>query len=388
MGKRILSIDIVRGLVMIIMALDHMRDLLHVTALTQNPTDLATTTPALFASRWITHLCAPVFVFLSGVSVYLSARRKTVADMRRFLFARGFWLIVLEFTVINFLLWFDVHFRILLLQVIAAIGMGFIVLALLFKVAPRVLGLIGIIIIFLHNLLQYVPITNPASFPNVLRNILFTPGIQTVSPDFLFFTAYPLIPWIAIMLVGYSFGRVYDKEEKQRNKILLNTGIAALGLFILIRLVNVYGDPAPWSQQKNFLYTVMSFFNVTKYPPSLLFILLFLGICRLLLFYSERLPKGIQNVLSVYGQVPMFYYLVHWMLIRLATILLAYAQGFMWSDMVFAPFGFGRPATGFGLGLAGVLLSWMCLVILLYPLCKWYAGYKKNHPEKLWLRYL
>lgn len=387
MVKRIPSIDIVRGLVMVIMALDHIRELLHTHAITNNPVDLATTTPALFASRWITHLCAPTFVFLSGVSVYLSARRKTLAAMRRFLITRGLWLILLEFTIINFMVWFDVHFRILMLQVIAAIGAGFIVLALLLKLPPRVLGWIGLLIIFLHNLLQFVP-PSESSFLNVLRNILFTPGIQNVSPHFQFFTAYPIVPWIAIMLVGYSFARVYDKEEKQRNQVLFNTGIAALGLFVLLRLVNIYGDPAPWSQQKNFLFSVLSFFNVTKYPPSLLFILLFLGICCMLLRFAESWPKGIQKLLSIYGQVPMFYYLLHWMMIRITTIILIYAQGFTWGDMQTTPFGFGRPAAGFGLGLVGVLVIWVVIVALLYPLCKWYAGYKKNHPSTFWSRYL
>ena len=387
MNKRILSIDIVRGLVMIIMALDHIRDLLHVFALTQSPTNLATTTPALFMSRWITHLCAPTFVFLSGVSVYLVSKRGNAANQRSFLLKRGLWLIILEFTIINFLLWFDVECRILMLQVIAAIGAGFIVLSFLLQSSPRVIGIVAIVIIFAHNLLQFVPPSENA-FLNVMRNLLFTPGIQQVSPDFMFFTAYPLIPWIAIMLLGYSFGKMFTYPPVQRDRKLYRIGGSALLLFIILRFVDVYGDPLPWQQQETTLYTILSFVNVTKYPPSLLFTLLFIGITLILLPLSEKLPKAIQNILAVYGRVPMFYYLLHWALVRLSLFVLAFLQGFHWKDLQFGPFQFGRPAEGFGVGLGGVLIVWILIVLILYPACKWYSKYRMDHPEKWWLRYL
>ena len=387
MNKRILSIDIVRGLVMIIMALDHVRDLLHSQALTNSPTDLNTTTPALFFSRWITHLCAPTFVFLSGVSVYLASKRKSIGDTRRLLVKRGLWLIVLEFTIVNFMLWFDVQFRVLIMQVIAAIGVGFIVLSLLLKVSPRVLGIIALVIIFSHNLLQFVPLSKN-SFVSVLQNIFFTPGLKVFSSNFMMLFAYPLIPWIAIMLLGYSFGRLFEKEEPARNKIFLRIGLGALTLFVLLRLLNVHGDPAPWSAQKSVLYTFLSFMNVSKYPPSLIFDLLFLGIAITFLSFAEKLPKSLRNVLSVYGSVPMFYYLLHLVLIRIAVFIMVFAQGFQWKDLQFGPFQFGRPASGSGMGLAGVLLAWLAIVAILYPLCKWYSRYRSNHPEKQWLRYL
>ncbi|HYF31267.1 MAG TPA: heparan-alpha-glucosaminide N-acetyltransferase domain-containing protein [Chitinophagaceae bacterium] len=386
MSKRIASIDIVRGLVMIIMALDHVRDLLHVSALTQSPTDLSTTTPALFFSRWITHLCAPTFVFLSGVSVYLASFAKDTAAQRRFLLTRGLWLIVLEFTLINFTLWFDVQFRILMLQVIAAIGVGFIVLSFLLKVSPKVIGILAAVILVSHNLLQFVPPSGSAAL-NVMRNLFFTPGPQ-VSGGFMFLVSYPLIPWIAIMLLGYSLGSLFRQQEGYRNKLLLGAGIGALMLFVVLRWTNVYGDPVPWSQQKDALFTVLSFVNVTKYPPSLLFTLLFIGITLLLLRFADKLPALVKRILSVYGSVPLFYYILHLLLIRLAVFIMVFAQGFKWNDLLFGPFQFGRPAAGSGIGLGGVLLVWLAIVALLYPVCKWYSRYKQLHPGKLWLRYV
>lgn len=387
MNKRILSIDIVRGLVMVIMALDHVRDFLHFSALTHNPTNLATTTPAIFFSRWITHLCAPTFVFLSGVSVYLAIKRSDISNRRNFLLKRGLFLILLEFTIINFALWFDVEFRILILQVIAAIGAGFIVLSFLLKVSPRVLGIIGLVIIFTHNLLQLAPASG-SSFVNVLRNVLFTPGIQQVSPDFMFLISYPLVPWIAIMLLGYSFGRLFEKPAEARSKALAWIGVGGLLLFIALRMVNTYGDPSPWSEQKNTLFTMLSFVNVTKYPPSLLFILLFIGMALVLLWFSEKLPRKLQEVLAVYGRVPLFYYLLHLWLIRLALFVMVFVQGFEWKDLSFAPFQLGRPTAPSGIGLAGVLVVWLMIVAILYPVCKWYGNYKMNHSEKKWLKYL
>lgn len=387
MNKRIVSIDIVRGLVMIIMALDHVRDLMHSRSLINNPTDLATTSPALFFSRWITHLCAPTFVFLSGLSVYLQLKRKTLSETRRFLLTRGLWLIILEFTIVNFSLWFDFQFRILAMQVIAAIGFGFIILSFLLKLPPKIIGIIAIVIIASHNLLQFVPASENTSV-TVLRNLFFTPGLQVVSKNFMFLFAYPIVPWLAIMMLGFAFGTVFEKELSARKKILLYAGLSALLLFFLLRMLNIYGDPAPWNSQKNTLYTVLSFFNVTKYPPSLIYTLLFLGIAILSLRFAGLLPQPLQKFLSAYGSVPMFYYILHLLLIRLSTFIMVFAQGFGYSDLNFSPFRFGRPDAPSGLGLAAILGVWVLLVALLYPVCRWYSHYKRNHPEKLLLRYL
>ena len=388
LDKRIQSIDIVRGIVMIIMALDHIRDLMHTTSLTQSPTDLTTTTPALFFTRWITYLCAPTFVFLSGTSAYLSFKRSmSINKTRKFLLKRGLWLIILEFTLVNFALWFDFEFRILMLQVIAAIGAGLIVLSFLLKANPKKIGAIALFIIFAHNLLQFIP--RPGnSFLNVLLNVFFIPGPQIVSPDFMFFTSYPLIPWIAIMLFGFSCGRVFERETDYQKKWLLNTGLAALILFTILRFVNKYGDPSPRITGQDNIQTILSFFNVTKYPPSLIFDLLFLGITFILLSFAEKFPVVVQRVLSVYGKVPLFYYLLHLYFIRLAVFIMAYAQDFKWKDLLFGPFQFGRPASGSGIRLLIIYLVWFIIIALLYPLCKWYGNYKTSHKENKWLRYL
>ncbi len=388
LNKRIQSIDIVRGIVMIIMALDHIRDLMHVTSLTQSPIDLKTTTPILFFTRWITYLCAPTFVFLSGVSAYLSMKRRGDIDStRRFLLKRGLWLILMEFTLVNFALWFDFQFRILMLQVIAAIGAGFIILSFLLKVNVRTIGIVSLLIIFTHNLLQFLPQVNNKLL-SVLLNIFFIPGPQAVSKNFIFFTAYPVIPWVVLLLLGFSLGGIFERDTTYQKKRLLNFGIIALLLFVVLRFINVYGDPFAWSAQKNTAMTIVSFFNVTKYPPSLQFDLLFLGIMFLLLAVTTNLSGWLQKVFSVYGKVPMFYYLLHLYIIRLAVFIMVFAQGFHWNDLLFGPFQFGRPAKGSGISLIMVYVVWLLIVILLYPLCKWYGNYKMQHKEKEWLRYL
>lgn len=388
MKTRVHSIDVVRGIVMIIMALDHCRDLLHFSSLFLNPTDLSQTTPGLFAARWITHLCAPTFVFLSGVSVYLSMQRsENSSSLAAFLRMRGLWLILLEITVVNFAIWFDVHFRLVMIQVIGAIGFGFILLSFLLKVAPKKIGIAALIIIALHNLLQLVSLpANPAVA--AVFNILVAPGLLSVSPSFSILISYPIIQWTAIMLLGFAVGQIFTQERTRMNARLLRYGLVSLLVFVLLRFVNLYGDPAPWQSQKSTLFNIFSFFNVTKYPPSLQYTLLFLGIAFLLLRFANNLPSVVRKVLIIYGQVPMFYYLLHFYLIRLATFIMVFAQGFSYKDLLFGPFQFGRPAHSSGVGLMAVVAIWLLIVALLYPLCKWYGTYKRNHPEKDWLRYL
>ena len=374
---------------MIIMALDHVRDLLHVTSLTQGPTDLNTTTPILFFTRWITYLCAPVFVFLSGSSAWLSVKKTN--DYKRsgnFLLTRGIWLIILEFTLINFALWFDIHLRILMLQVIAAIGFGFILLSLLLRVNPKVLAAIALLIIAGYNLSQYLPkIEN--GFLNSLFAVLFQQKLFPISPNFVFLVAYPLIPWFGIMLLGFACGKIFTLDDATRKSGWLGMAIISLVLFTLLRVINGYGDPRPWDVGKTGIYTVLSFLNVTKYPPSLLFDLLFLGIMFLLLGLFDKVSGKFQQAISVYGKVPLFYYLLHLYMIRISVFIMVFVQGFHWKDLSFAPFQFGRPLAGSGISLGLVYLVWLIIVLLLFPLCKWYMHYKaKNYDKRWWLRYL
>jgi uncharacterized membrane protein len=382
--KRIQSIDFARGLVMVIMALDHVRDLMHTDAFTQDPTDLNTTTPILFFTRWITHLCAPTFVFLSGVSVFMSLESsKNLAEVRSFLFKRGLWLLFLEVTVVNFGIWFDIHFQTIMFQVIGAIGFGFIVIGFLLKFSTSGIGRVGFFLLLLYPLLALVP------FSDGIRNslgILFFPALIPVGAKFTFFMSYPPIPWLAIMMLGFGFGPVFlDKSSKS---LFLKYGLISLGLFSVVRLVNIYGDPALWSVQKNAVYTLLSFFNVSKYPPSPLYVFVTLGVIFLKMWWAEGRNNKLIEIMKIYGKVPLFYYLIHWYVVHLTMFAIVFVKGYKVSDLVFGPFKFGRPESGGGVSLSYVYLIWLVIVILMYPLCKWYGTYKEANKSKTWLRYL
>jgi len=386
--KRIDSIDFVRGLVMIIMALDHTRDFMHVDSLVQNPLDLAATTPVLFLTRWITHFCAPVFVFLSGTSAYLSMKkRNNYKQSRDFLLSRGLWLVILEFTVINFALWFDLHFRILLFQVIAAIGFGFIILSLLMRVPAGILGIVAVIIIFGHDFLSRVLSENDSILKQALSPLNNFNSYQITS-KFAFVIAYPVLPWFGIMLAGFAAGRWFGLSEARRKKVFLQAGVVTLVLFIVLRLTNNYGDPSLWSAQRNGIYTLLSFINTSKYPPSLLFTLMTLGAMFILFYFAEGRTGRLKNTVSVFGRVPFFYYLIHLYLIHTLLIIILFIQGFHWFDLSFEPFRFGRPDAPSGISLWLVYLVWIGIVALLYPICRWYGKYKLSHKENKWLRYL
>ena len=386
--KRENSIDIVRGIVMIIMALDHVRDLMHVNALTQSPTDLATTTPILFFTRWITHLCAPIFVFLAGTSVYLSLKRKNnFTETKQHLIKRGFWLLLLEFTLVNFGLFFDIGFHTLLFEVIAAIGFGFIIMGLLLKIPAKQLGMLGLIIIFCHNIFPLIPFAE-GSLLKAIVSPFFSPTVIPFFAGKVFFIAYPPIPWLGIMLVGFAFGQFFMKEQSERKKLFVKIGFSALSLFAIIRFINIYGDPALWSVQKNAVFTFLSFMNVTKYPPSLLFCLVTLGILFLLLAFADQFHNRIKKVTTVYGRVPLFYFVVHFYVIHIITLFMLLLQGFNWSQFEFATGTFGRPKNlESGLPLWAIYLIWLCVVSILYQPCVWFGEYKtrKSH---WWLRYI
>lgn len=384
--KRLTSIDFTRGFVMIIMALDHTRDFMHVTSLTQSPTDLTTTTPVLFFTRWITHLCAPTFVFLAGVSAYLYFKNEGMAKARQFLLSRGIWLLILEFTVVNFGLWFDIHFQAFMFEVIGAIGFGFIVLGLVLSVSARTLGIIGLIIVFCHNLFPVIPFAEGSILRTTLSP-LFGPASFPLTPSVIFIIGYPPIPWLGIMLVGFASGMMFELEDEKRKNILLKIGVGALLLFVVIRIVNVYGD-APWSLQKNGLLTFLSFINVTKYPPSLLFVLLMLGITFLILYFADGVRNKAVDFVMVYGKVPLFYFIVHFYLLHLLMVIIMLLQGFQWQELDFNPFGFGRPKAQSGVELWVIYVIWISVVLALYPVCKWFGNYKKVHSENKLIKYL
>lgn len=380
---RVRGIDIVRGLAMVVMALDHVRDLFHAPSLVSSPTDLATTTPAIFLTRFVTHFCAPIFVFLAGTSAYLSLRKTgDVKAARRFLVKRGLWLTLLEFTAVNFGIWFDVDFDTILIQVIAAIGFGFIFLGLLLKWSPKTIGIIGIVLVLIQTILPILPVAD--GIAKTAISALFFPTAFNIGSHFILY-AYPILSWTAILFMGFGTGKLFTEDNYQSR--LLGLGSVLLASFILLRFFNI-GDIAPWSEQKNLAFTVLSFLNVTKYPPTLLFCLLTLGVMFLLIWLSEKASGKVTSILETYGKVPMFYYLLHWYLIHITLLITLRFQGITFDEMDFSGLQFGRPkAIPSGLSLVWVYVVWIGIVCVLYFPVKWYARYKATH-SATWLRYV
>ena len=385
--KRIFSIDFARGLVMIIMPLDHVRELMHINSLTGGPTNLATTTPILFFTRWITYLCAPIFVFLAGTSAYLSNKKRTASEAKKFLAKRGFWLIVLEFTLVNFGMFFDPGFHTLIFEVIGAIGAGFVILSLLLELSPSVIAMIGLVIFFGHNIYDIISFSDHSIVKEIL-DPLITLKVYPVSGHSVLIIAYPVIPWLGIMLLGYGSGKLFEYSDQNRKKLFTVIGILALLLFVGLRILNGYGDPVPWAIQKNSLFTFLSYVNVTKYPPSLLFGLVTLGILFLIFAIVENVRGKFMDFVSVYGKVPLFYFLVHFYLVHLITIVLMLVQGFRWSQLDFASGNFGRPkGVESGVSLGVIYIIWICVVLALYKPCAWFGKYKSTHTQ-WWLKYI
>ena len=403
-GKRIDSIDFLRGIVMVIMMLDHTRDFVHNATYQFDATDPTHTNVALFFTRWITHFCAPVFVFLAGTGAYLQyARGKSKRELSKFLLTRGLWLIVLEVTLVKLAVFFNFDIRFLgFLQVIWVIGVSMIVLAALIHLPLKVITAFGLLMIVFHNLFDRFRVESwrgPESpVPSVgakLWMVLHQPfeAFPVVGfPSPIVFVVYPLIPWIGVMAVGYAFGALYELDPQRRRRFLLNIGGIATALFIVIRAINVYGDPSQWSQQKTIVYTVLSFLNTTKYPPSLLFLLMTLGPSIFALAFFERRETNdggwIRQFFVTFGRVPLFFYLLQWFTAHLISILLHWAFGKPTAWLFQSPIDLfsGPPqATGFNLGI--VYLAWITGVLILYPLCKWFAGVKQRRRD-WWLSYL
>lgn len=373
---------------MVIMALDHVRDLMHVDSITQSPTNLDTTSPLLFFTRWITYLCAPTFVFLAGTSAYLSFKNKAdVAGSRGFLIKRGLYLILLDLVVVNFALFFDPGFHTILFEVIATIGFGFIVLGLLLKAPVKTIGIIGLVILFCHNLVPLLPLAGNSAGKTIL-SFLFNQTAVPVFSNRIFIMAYPPIPWLALMLLGFTSGVFFEKTVETRRKLFVIIGFSAIFLFLALRFLNVYGDPVRWTSQSTSVFTFLSFMNVTKYPPSLQFCLVTIGIMFFLLAATESSKNKFSKILSVYGKVPLFYFLIHFFLIHLLMLGLLFIQGFSWEQMDFASGNFGRPrGLESGVPLWTIYLIWIGVVVILYKPCLWFGKYKSTHTY-WWLKYI
>ena len=399
--SRIDSIDLLRGIVMVIMMLDHTRDFVHNAALRFDPLDLSQTNTLLFLTRWITHFCAPTFVFLAGTGAYLQlARGKSKSELSRFLITRGLWLIVLELTVVRLGASFSFDPRLLaFLQVIWVIGVSMIVLAAIIHLPLKVIAAFGVAMIALHNLLDKFPVQGwrgPGSpVPGIgakLWMILHQPGVFPIAefPSPIVFALYPLIPWIGVMAAGYAFGALYQMEKTRRRRWLVTIGASAIFLFIVVRITNLYGDPSEWSRQKNMIFTVLSFVNTTKYPPSLLFLLMTLGPAILLLawFESKKVsPGALRSAFVTFGRVPLFFYLLQWYTAHGIAVLLHLAFGKPVTWLFQTPIDWNNPPRGIGFNLGVVYVCWIAGVLLLYPLCRWFAGVRQRRHD-WWLSYL
>lgn len=388
---RIASIDLLRGFIMIIMALDHVRDYFHADALVYDPLDLSQTNVALFFTRWITHYCAPVFVLLSGVSAYLVGERKSKKELSRFLLKRGLWLIFLELTVVHWAWYFNFVGQGIDLTVIWVLGISMIALAGLIYLPMWAILSIGIVMVAGHNLLDgvHVPGNSLKSFGWAL--------LHEQQPfnynGFLILAGYPMIPWIGVMALGYGLGQLYGKDypAEQRKRLLLLLGLLLVALFIVIRFINVYGDSRVWSEQATPMFTVLSFLNTVKYPPSLLYLLMTIGPALLFLAWSERATGWLGQRVAIFGRVPLFYYILHLYLLHLLAMFATGFSGHAWSDMVLDHAlwtGQVDQLKGYGFSLGVTYLVWILVVILLYPLCKWYDRYKRSHKDQQWLSYL
>jgi uncharacterized membrane protein len=382
---RITSIDLLRGLVMIIMALDHTREYFHWSAQLYDPLDLSQTSAPIFFTRWITHFCAPVFMFLAGTSAFFVGQRKSKRQLSFFLFTRGLWLMFLQLTLVCFGSSFNIHFSFIGLSTIWALGVSMVALSALIYLPYKIILAVGILIVAAHNSLDnfHVPGNDLKAF---IWDELHDPRPFTFHGHMIF-TGYPILSWIGIITLGYCFGVFYKKEFSavKRKKWLLAIGSAAIILFIVLRSNNIYGDQQSWSVQKSAVFSLLSFINVTKYPPSLLYTLITLGPALIFLAFVEKPLNGFTKFISTYGRVPMFYYLLHIYLIHLLAMLAAQLTGFGWKAMIADD---SWQVKGYGFSLVVVYLIWIAVVVALYPLCKWYDKYKTAHKEKWWLSYL
>ena len=392
-GSRIQSVDALRGAIIIIMALDHVRDFTSISAMSFSPTDLTRTTAALFFTRWITHFCAPVFAFTAGIGAFFWYHNKrALLQLSHFLLTRGLWLMFLELTVLRFILFFQWNWTgaLFILTVFWMLGLSMVFLAALVYLPPKILAPLSLFIIAAHNLLDPL---DPARFGRFapLWDILHQ---QAAFPfhGAVFAVAYPLVPWVAVMAAGFCFGQILLWDTEHRRDFLIRLGVGLSMAFVVLRAWNHYGDPTPWSHQASALFTALSFLNTTKYPPSLLFLLMTLGPALIALAWLDRRAYSSSNPLIVFGRVPFFFFLFHMALAHvLAVILSAFRYG-PHRFLLLPPPSLGGsreifPA-GYGFSLPAVYAVWLAVILLSYPICRWYAGLKNRRRDLWWLSYL
>src|SRR5262245_20794243 len=388
---RLSSIDMVRGLVIVVMAIDHVRDFLMVAA-EQDPMTNPNVSLGLFATRWITHFCAPVFVLLAGVSAGLVGARRTHGDLAKFLLTRGLWLILVEVVVIST----ESSFApagiaeaggavVIIMQVIWAIGVSTIVLAALQWLGRRTCFTNGAAILLTHNLLDASwPANNPFNEQWPLWVALHAQMAYRAGP-FLFLFIYPVLAWVAVMLVGFGAAGIFELPTDRRNQRLRRIGLILTAAFILLRALDIYGDPNPWQLQPGGLIrTVLDFINTTKYPPSLDFLLMTLGPAAILCSVADRFSGRVKDALVVFGRVPFAFYIAHIVLIHTITVLVGVMQGFQARQLMTLFFFYPK---GFGISLPAVYAVWLLVIAMLYPLCRW-VGSVKARRRDWWLSYV
>ena len=380
-GERIQSVDVLRGIVIVIMALDHIRDFFHYDSQLFSPEDLTRTSAALFFTRWVTHFCAPVFVFLAGTGSYLATRRgMSRTAVSQFLVKRGLWLIVVEMTLVLLGVTFNFSYDFVIWQVIWAIGWSMVALAALVYLPWKLLLVLSAVMIAGHNAFDGVKSSQLGSagwlwkvMHEGFAPIALPGGITAV-------VIYPLVPWIGVMAAGFCFGRLFDLDSRRRRTLILQLGVALTAAFVVLRVVNVYGDPIAWSTQSTPMLTALSFVRASKYPPSLLYLLMTLGPSLIALSVLDRLSVGTRNPLLIFGRVPLFFYVVHWYMLHVI------AMAFAWSRYGRIDFMFGLPPaialspssypSGYGYRLWVVYIVWAAIIVAMYPICGWFAGVK------------
>ena len=365
---RIVSIDVLRGLVMAVMALDHTRDFFGTSGF--NPRDVME--PTLFLTRWVTHFCAPTFIFLAGLSAFLYGRGRSTEELSRFLLIRGLWLILIDLTLIKFGWRFELDLYRLSAGVIFVIGASMVALAALIWLPRWAIAGVSLIMIAGHNLFDGVR-AEELGGASWAWHLLHEPGLVPLGHGVNLYVLYPLIPWIGVMAAGYLLGPVMQLEERTRQRVLFGLGAAVTLGFVVLRATNLYGDPAPWTPQQTLLPTVLSFLNCEKYPPSLLYLMMTLGPALMLLASFEHARGAFARLLATFGQVPFFYYVVHLYLIHALAV-----------ATTFAMTGVLTRTPTIGLGLPGIYFVWLLVLVLLYPICRWFAELKERGSGWWW----
>ena len=389
---RVQSVDFLRGLVMIIMALDHVRAYFHFDTFLFSPTDLERTTGAMFATRLITHLCAPTFIFLAGTSAYFIAQRKTLKDTSIFLLTRGLWLVILQVTIIQFAWNFDPGFHFLSSNIISTIGFCMILLSFLIHLPFNGILITGIVVIALHNTLDNISFER-GSINDVIWSFLHQRNLYDLGNNYSFRFLYPIIPWFGVMALGFCFGRLYDKRyfPEEKKKLLLQLGSLSLIVFFALRMSNSYGDPTPWTYQQQAGFTVLSFLNLEKYPPSLLFLCFTLGISLVILGILEGRNLERWRPVTLFGKVALFYYVLHVYVIHFLALVTVWVMGYPWQTMIFLrahsqPHPLIKGNFGFSLGV--IYFIWIAVVCALYPLCVYWNSFKIRNKSKWWVSYV